>query len=135
MSRYDRLVIFRGAAFGLLIGAPAALLNGAVAGDDGADGVLALSFVGVLLGFLVAGVAAGANAGHEPARHGALAGLAAFVPVEVLALLGRLDRGAPIRLGGIILLALLGAWVGSLGGLLGARRRAATTSSTPQEGS
>ena len=128
MSRFDRLVIFRSAAYGLLIGIPATLANSALSGDDGSsDGLLALSFVAVLLAFLVAGIAAGRQAATEPTRHGAVAGLVAYVPVELLAILGRVDRGAPIRVAGIVLLALLGAWIGSLGALLGARRRAART--------
>ena len=142
-GRFDRLVILRGAAVGCLLAVPATLANSALSGKDGRDGAVALTFLAVLVGFLLAGFAAGLDARSEPSRHGALAGLAAFVPVELLAILGRMGRGAPIRLVGIVLLALLAAWVGSLGALLGARRRDAkarraaadSTPPTPLEGS
>lgn len=134
-GRSDRLVILRGAAFGCLIAVPATLANSAIAAADDVDeGLLALSFLVVVIGFLVAGLSAGAGATDEPARHGALAGLATLVPVELLAILGRLDRGAPIRLGTIIVHVLLGACVAAAGAQISARRRARRATTAPQEG-
>lgn len=130
--RFDRLAILRGAAFGNLLALPGALVNSAFSGDDDASALVALSFLVVALGFVVAGLVAGANAPSEPSRHGALAGLVAFVPVELIAILGRLDREAPIRPAGIIVLALLAATAASGGAMLGARRR---SDRTPEEGS
>ncbi|HRW37696.1 MAG: TIGR04086 family membrane protein [Acidimicrobiales bacterium] len=136
-GRYDRLAILRGAAYGNLLALPGALANSALSGrDDVSDGLVALTFLVVVLGFLVAGIAAGANAPSEPARHGAIAGLVAFVPVELIAIAGRLDRGDPVRPVGIVLLALLAACVGTAGAQIGARRRASRSVATsPPEGS
>ena len=82
----DRLVVGRSAAFGLLLGAPAAVAN-------------------VLL-----------------ADHGALAGAAAFTLVEVIGVLGRLDRGADVSTTQIVVLAVVAVAVATGGAGLGARR-------------
>ena len=128
-GRYDRLVILRAVALGNLLAIPGALANSAWSGEEGKDGLVGISFVLVVLGFVVAGISAGAAARTEPARHGALAGLVAFVPVELIAILGRLDREAPIRPVGIVLLALFAACAGTAGAQIGARRRASRTPS------
>ncbi len=126
-GRVDRLVVLRAAAYGQLLAMPGALVNSAVSGRDGAsDAALALSFLAVVAGFAVAGFAAGRNATHDIARHGAFAGLVAFVPVELLAILGRLDRGDPIRLLTIVVHAAIAASLAMGVARLGARRRSAT---------
>ena len=119
------LVVARGAATALLFGAPAALANVTLAAQDPKPtGALNLTLVAMLVGFLLGGFLAGLEAGHDAARHGALAATAAFVLIQLIGILGRLDRGEPIRPASIIVFGLLAACVGAAGSQPGARRRA-----------
>lgn len=123
-ARSTGLVIARGAATGLLIAMPAAFVNVVLADQTPKPRAgINVSFLVVLLGFVLAGWSAGREAPVEPAKHGAIAAAVAFVPIEVIAVLGRLDRGDPISLGGIIIVGLLAACVGTVGGRIGARKR------------
>jgi putative membrane protein (TIGR04086 family) len=123
--RLDRLVVARGAASALVVAAPAALANVVLAAQDPKPrGALNATLLVILLGFLVGGFVAGAEARREPARHGAAAGALAFVWVQAIGVLGRLDRGEGINLAQIVIIGLLAACAGTAGAQLGARRRA-----------
>lgn len=120
-----KLAVARGAAMGLVVAVPAALANVVLAAQDPKpQAAINLSFVVVLLGFLVAGFAAGLEAPERATAHGARAALVAFVPVELVAILGRLDRGDPISPVGIVFVGLLAAGAGWIGARLGGARRA-----------
>jgi hypothetical protein len=121
-GRVDRIVVIRGAAGGLMVAMLAALVNVVAAEQDPKpNGVLVATFVGLLVGFALAGFVAGYEARHDTVRHGAWAGVAAFVPVEVVGLLARTDRGDRISIPGIVLLGFLAAICGLAAAPGGAR--------------
>lgn len=127
------VVVLRGAAWGLLLGVPGAFLNaansstevttagGAVRTDTGSSGALVGSFLLVVAAFALAGFTAGVEAPADRVRHGVLAALAALVPVELVVIIGRLDRGAEVRLGTIFLTAALAVAAGYTGARLAGR--------------
>lgn len=120
----DRLVVARGAAAGLLLAVPATVANGILADQD--DRSAALSLVTLLVtvaGFLLAGFSAGHERPDDSRRHGLAAALIALVPVEVVAVLGRLDRGVGLSLPAIVLTAFVAAGAGATGANLGATRK------------
>lgn len=120
----EPLVVARGAALALLLAVPAALANVMLAAQDPQPGwALNLTLLIMLVGFVGGGFGAGYESRSEAARHGALAALVAFVLVQVIGSLGRLDRGEPIAVGSIIFLGLLAAVAGTLGGLGASRRK------------
>lgn len=119
----DRLVVARGAAAGLLLAAPATLANGVLAAQEDRSAALSLlTLVLVVLGFAVAGFSAGHERPATARPHGLAAALVALIPVEILAVLGRLDRGAGISVLSIVLTGFFAAGAGSTGALLGAKR-------------
>lgn len=121
----EPVVVARGAALALLLAAPAALANVTLAAQDPQPGpLLNLTLLIMLAGFIAGGFGAGYEATHEAARHGALAAVAAFVLVQAIGILGRLDREADISVGSIVFLGLLSAVAGTLGALGGARMKA-----------
>ncbi len=121
----EPLVVARGAATALVLAAPAALANVVLANQDPKpEGLLNLTLLVLLVGFFSGGVLSGREARSSAAQHGALAALGAFVLVQAIGILGRLDRGDSIKVGGIIFLGFLAACVGTMGALIGARRQA-----------
>jgi hypothetical protein len=121
----DRLVVARAAAYGSLIAVPAALANVILADQvPKPKSALNATLLVLILGFAVAGIAAGREAAFRAARHGARGGLVAAVPVEVIGALGRADRGDGIAPGTIVLVAVLAVGAGAYGSRLGAARRA-----------
>ena len=120
----SRLVIARSAATGLLIAMPAAFLNVVLANQTPKPKAgINLSFLAVSLGFALAGWMAGREAPDRIAKHGALAAVAAFVPVEVVVILGRPDRGVGAVIFGIVFIGLLAACIGTFGATIGGRKR------------
>ncbi len=123
-DRLSGLVIARGAATGLILAMPAAFANAVFADQTPKpQGAIALTFLVVFAGFGLAGWLAGREAPGQLAKHGALAALAAFVPVQVVAVLGRLDRGAAVSIFGIVFIGLLAACLGTMGASFGGRKR------------
>lgn len=119
----ERLPVLRGGAVALLPGSVAAVANVVLAAQEPKPAALLnVTFAVIVAGFVLGGYLAGREATHDSARHGAAAGLTAFVPIEAIGLLGRADRGDPIQAGSIVFLGLLAAVSGTLGGLFGARR-------------
>jgi putative membrane protein (TIGR04086 family) len=122
-GRISGLVVARGAATGLIIAMPAAFVNGLLADQTPKPkGSIAFTFMLVIVGFFVAGWLAGREAHTARAKHGALAALVAFLPVELVSVLGRLDRGTPVSVGQIIIVGLLAACAGTVGAQLAARQ-------------
>ena len=125
----DRMVVVRGAAAGALLAVTAALANVVLAGQDPKPGALLnLTLLFLVLGFIVSGLSAGLEATQEATRHGAAAAMLVFLPVEIIGVLGRLDRGEGVSLFAILFVGLLAASAGTLGALLGARRKARRSS-------
>ena len=126
------MVVVRGAAGGLLIAMSAALANVALAAQHPPNkGLVNLAFLAVLLGFGLAGFVAGYEATHDIARHGAFAAVVAFVPVEVIAILGRIDRHQAINVLELVILPFLAALAGMFGASFGASVGARRHSSHP----
>lgn len=120
----DRLVVGQGAAYGLLLGVPAALANVVLASQDPKPkGALNGTLLALLVAFGISGFMAGRIAEREPVLHAALAGLVVFALVQVIGVLGRLDRGAGVPVGQIVLLGLVAAGAAASTAGLGARRR------------
>jgi putative membrane protein (TIGR04086 family) len=121
----DRLSLGRAVAYGQLLAIPAALANVALAEQEPPPkGALNLTLLVLLAAFAIAGVAAGRNARRDAARMGAIAGALAFVPAQLIGVMGRLDRGDGLSIASIVVVGLLAACAGTVGGQLGARRRA-----------
>jgi putative membrane protein (TIGR04086 family) len=123
------LVVARGAATALLLAVPATLGNVVLAAqDDPSGGLSGLTFVVLMAGFFCGGWLAAGEAPHEGVRHGTVAALAAYVPVQVMAVLGRLDRDAGVAPVSIVVYGFLAAVAGTLGGRLGTAQRARRSS-------
>jgi len=123
--RLDPLTVARGAAFGLVLAVPAALVSLVLSAQDHrSQGLLALTYLLVVVAFGIAGFAAATLAAHRERHHGLAAAVAAWVPVEVIAVLGRLDRGDPVSLLALIYLFAFALVAGNVGAGIAVRRRA-----------
>lgn len=121
----DRLVVARGAAGGLILSVPAAMANVVFADQEPKSQILVnLSFVVTLVGFALAGFVAGLDAPEQIVGHGIAAAVVAFVPIEVISILGRLDRGDPISIPAIVIVAGFAVLGGRAGARAAASRRA-----------
>lgn len=121
----DRMVVVRGAAGGLILSMPAALANVVFADQEPKSQVLVnLSFFAVLAGFVLAGFVAGLDAPDDVLAHGMAAAVVAFVPIEVVSILGRLDRGASLSVPAIVIVAAFAVLGGRVGARMAANRRA-----------
>lgn len=120
----DRLVVGQGAAYGLLLGVPAALVNVVLASQDPKPkAALNGTLVALLVAFAISGYMAGRIATTQPVLHAALAGLVAFALIQIIGILGRLDRSAGISVPQIVVLALVAAGIAAATGSAGSRRR------------
>lgn len=118
------LVIARAAASTLIIVMPAALANVVLADQTPKPkGALNFTFLVLLVAFFVGGLVAGSEAPEQIPKHGALGAFAAFVPVQLVGILGRLDRGDPVSAFSIVILGLLAACIGTAGAQLSLKRR------------
>ena len=118
------LLIARAAAYGAFVAVPVALINTVLAAQDPPPALaLNLTLLGLLVGFGVSGFAAGSTVDRDPLQAGAAAAAITFVPVEVIGLLGRADRGDPISLFPIVVVGFLAALAGTAGARFGRGRR------------
>ena len=128
----QKLAMARGAAAGLLLAVIPAFVNQVLAGQDPKPRLaLFATYALVVAGFLLAGFAAGREAPWRASRHGLFAALIVFLPVELIAILGRLDRSASISLPGIVILGFIAAGAGHTGGSFGGRRPTRPPGGTP----
>lgn len=119
----DARLVAVGAASGLIIAMPAALTNVVlVARDPRPVALVNVTLLGLALGFALAGFTAAREVRTDRHRRGVIAALGAFVPVEVVGILARVDRGAGLSVGSILLLLVIALAMGSLGARVGARR-------------
>lgn len=117
MPNLDWSLIGTAAARGLVIIVPAAIIS-ALLFDPGSDSNLAFLFgFIVLVGFVVAGYAAGSRRADTPMMHGAAAALACYVVVQLFGLLRRLASGDDINLLSYPVSALFAATFGVAGGV------------------
>jgi hypothetical protein len=121
----DRMVVVRGAAGGLIVSVPAAMANVVLADQDPKSQILVnLSFVVVLVGFVLAGFVAGLDAPDQLVGHGIAAAAVAFLVIEVISILGRLDRGDDLSVPAIVIVAGFAVLGGRSGARVAAARRA-----------
>jgi putative membrane protein (TIGR04086 family) len=121
----DRIVVGRGAAFGLLLGAPAAVVNVLLADQDPKPKTaLNATLLALLVAFWISGYVAGREAADRRPLHGVLAGLTTFALVEAIGLLGRLDRGDDINPAQVAVLGAVAVALATSGAGVGARRPA-----------
>lgn len=124
----DRIVVGRGAAFGLLLGAPAAVANGLLAGQDPKPtSALNATLVALLVAFWISGFVGGREAVGRRTLHGVFAGGVTFALVEVIGVLGRLDRGTGVSPASMVVLGLSAIALATAGAGAGARRPAASS--------
>jgi hypothetical protein len=94
----------------------------------GKESPVALLFYGfMMLGFAFGGFVAGVRAPDAPMSHGALATLAGFLTVQLIAGAVVLARGDSLNIVKIAFNAMLSSGLGVVGGLLSTQRRTATT--------
>lgn len=125
----DPLVVFRGAAAGLLLAVPAAMASVVLSDqEDRSQGLLALAYLVVVAGFAVAAYTAShlvPGDSRQPGgsrQHAMSAALTAYVPVQAIGVLGRLDRGDRVSIPAIVVLLVFAVLAGNTGGVLEARR-------------
>src|SRR5690606_40487074 len=88
------------------------------------DGIRAFHVTGVQTCALpICGFMAGKLASDQPSAHGALAGVVVFALVQVIGVLGRMDRDATVSIPQILVLGLLAACVASLAAQIGRASR------------
>lgn len=119
----DRVVVARAAAAGLLLAVPAAMASVVLSDqEERSQGLLALAYLLVVTGFAVAGYTAALLAADEGRQHAMVAAVTAYVPVQVIGVLGRLDRGDPVSIPAVVFLLVFAILAGNSGGVLGTRR-------------
>lgn len=123
MRELDAAAVLRGALVGAVLIVPGAILSRVVSGDDEVPALGIAAFLLLVVGFVLAGWAAGTQPAAErtPVQHGTVAAAAALVVVQVFAVLSRIAAGDSIRPVSIIANLLLAASCGAVGGLLAAR--------------
>jgi putative membrane protein (TIGR04086 family) len=121
----DLRAICTGMGIALAIAVPAALISQLFdSGDSTNAGVVAVTFLAVLIGFGVGGYVAAQREPDAPLAHGAIAALAAFVLVQAIGVIRRSVAGDDIHWLTLPFNALLAAALGALGGLFANRRHA-----------
>ncbi len=108
--------VLNGAAGGLMIVAPVALLSALFI--DANTFWAFVFFLVTLVGFSISGFGAGRIRRDTPMMHGSLAGIATYVIIQLFGTLSRLVRGADINLASYPVLAILAGTCGVGGGLL-----------------
>ena len=118
-----KIQIAQAVATGLIIAVPAAMANVILAAQHPRPQAwLNLTLLILLLAFFTAGLVVGLSIPDNTARTGAQAALIAFVPIELIGILGRLDRGEHISIPNIVLVGFLAAMAGTMGALFGLRK-------------
>ncbi len=128
--KLDRVTIARGAAFGLMIAVPAALASTVLSDQaERSQGLLALTYLLVVVGFAVAGFAGASLALDRRRAHGIAAAVAAWLPAQVIGVLGRLDRGDPLSVPAMAFLFAFALIAGNAGALVAIGRQAGRATS------
>ncbi len=109
-----------GAAVAAAVGVPASLVQWAVGRGSALTYVL---FLAIVAGLIVAGWLAGRLAGRRRPQHGALAALVSYLAVQLIGAVVRTARGDRVSIGSYVVVALLVASCGTIGGYLAGNRR------------
>jgi hypothetical protein len=108
-----------GALVAAAITVPAALVQQAL--DRGSTLTYVL-FAAIVVGLVVAGGVAGRLAGERCPQHGALAAVVSYLAIQLVGAVVRLVRGDSINVVSYLVVALLAASCGTIGGYLVDRR-------------
>ena len=121
--------ILNGAAAGLVVIVPAAILSYLIVGDGGSESLTLLFFGLIMFGFATAGYGAGRMEHNTPMAHGAFAALVAFATVQFAGVLISVGRGtiSDFKWIGLPLTALIAAGCGVAGGVFADWYRRKTT--------
>lgn len=122
------VVVARGAAFGLVIAVPAALVS--IVLSDHAErpqAFLAITYMLVVTGFAVAGFAGATLAADRRRAHGIGSALGVWLPAQTIGVLGRLDRGDPLSIAALAFLFGFALLAGNAGSLIAIGRQARRT--------
>jgi hypothetical protein len=116
--------IAAGALVAVAICLPLAALSQVVAAGVTGDppALILLLFVGVLAGFSAGGYVAAGRAPSAPYSNGALAAVAAFAAIQLVAVVTQTIRGEPVAIASILFNALIAYSCGLVGSLLASRR-------------
>lgn len=117
MVALDWTVIRTAALAGLLVLVPAILVLTLVLDDSSSAIWIYVMGLVLVFGFLTAGYGAGRERNDTPMTHGAVAGVACYVAIQLFGVLSRTIRGESINPWQYPFLALLAAALGASGGL------------------
>lgn len=124
MPPVDIPALVKGAAVAIAVCLPVALLAEVVIDPDDPSGWAIPLYLGVLIGFVLAGSVAGREAATSPLVTGALAALAGFGVIQGIGIVVRLVGGDDVVVASIVFTALLAYGCGLTGAVMGERRRA-----------
>ena len=117
MVAIDWDVIKTATLAGLFVLVPAIVVLTVVLGDNAATVWIYLFGLILVFGFLTAGYGAGRSRSDTPLMHGALAGFACYVAIQLFGVISRLIRGDSINPWQYPFLALFAASLGASGAL------------------
>ena len=123
MTVLNRDAVLKGMAAAIIVCLPLAIVSNVVRDHDDRSPLLPLLFLAVIVGFVFAGFVAARAAGEAPYSNGAVAALAGFVVIEVVAIVVRIVGGKPLHPGRIVGTGLIAYAAGLLGGVVAAYGR------------
>ncbi|MGI9021879.1 MAG: DUF3792 family protein [Acidimicrobiales bacterium] len=130
---FDWNAIGVGAALALAVAVPV-IVTSSVVGIDVDSNMIFVAFLLYLAGQTLGGWLAGRRCPDAPLANGAMAAIAAYAVLGVVATVIRVARGEPLDPGSLILNAFLAASAGLLGGLIATWRRPSASDAPPDTG-
>ena len=124
MPPVDVPALIKGAAVAIAVCLPLALLAEVVIDRDDPSVWAIPLYLGVLVGFVLAGAIASRAAASSPLVTGALAALAGFAVIEGVGIIVRLVGGDDVVIATVVFSGLLAYGCGLTGAVVGERRRA-----------
>ena len=118
MNVLNRDAVLKGMAAAIIVCLPLAIVSNVVRDDNSRSGLLPLLFLAVIVGFVFAGFVAARSAGDAPYSNGAVAALAGFVVIEIIAVVVRVVGDKPLHPGRIVGTGLIAYAAGLLGGVV-----------------
>ncbi len=113
--------LVNGAAAGLLIAGPAAVIGTLITRNGAGAGVVALFVLAIAFGLMTAGFGAARIERTTPLQHAALAPVIAYVLLQVVLHLRRLAAGDPVDLWRYPVFGILASSLGVVGGMVANR--------------
>jgi len=120
----DVPALVKGAAVAIAVCLPVALVSEIVVDRDDPSGWAIPLYLGVLVGFVLAGAVASREATAAPLVTGALAALAGFAVIQGIGIVVRLVGDDDVMIATVVFSGLLAYGCGLTGAVVGERRRA-----------